>query len=163
MPPLKPNQITVLVDPREQTPWVLAPMKMEEATLQTGDYSAKGLNLDRTLRIERKNFSDFMGCMTSGRDRFERELERLAAFPHRIVIIEGTAADLAAGNYRSRINTNSAVATVMDWWQEYNVGFLFAHDRELAQRYAKAFIFNTAKDAYEAMVAFGKVNGGNGK
>jgi len=123
---------------------------MEEATLQSGDYAVKGLGMERRLRIERKSLPDLVGCMTSGRDRFQRELERLAAYPQRIVIVEGSYRDLAAGQYRSRLHPNAAVAAVADWWQEFGVGFLFAHNRPEAQRFAQSFMLNAARDAWFA-------------
>ena len=46
--------VSVLVDPREQQPWDLSPMKVEEATLQTGDYCSACIALcwkERTLSM----------------------------------------------------------------------------------------------------------------
>ena len=106
---LKVENIVAIADSREQWPFNLSPMKMETGSLQTGDYTAKGL--ESHLRIERKSLEDLIGCLTSGRERFLRELERLMAFPARVVIIEGSYLDLAHGNYRSRIAPSAAVGS----------------------------------------------------
>ena len=91
----------MLVDSREQHPWDLSPMHLEAATLATGDYAS---SCGRYL-LERKNSVDeLISCMTIGRDRFERELERMQAFASAIVVVEGTYADLAMSCYRSKMN-----------------------------------------------------------
>ena len=71
------QNVTIIQDSRERFPWNLDPMKVEVQTLQTGDYCS----LDKKLVIERKgSLDELIGCMTSSRCRFERELERLQAF-----------------------------------------------------------------------------------
>ena len=87
-------QVKVLVDSREQHPWDLSPMQLETATIATGDYAS---SCGRYL-LERKNSVDeLISCMTSGRDRFECELERMQAFASAIVVVEGAYTDLATG------------------------------------------------------------------
>ena len=68
---LKPNQVVVICDSREQRPFDLTPLKMKTGTLATGDYA-----LDAApdyVVIERKSASDLLGCIGHGRERFERE------------------------------------------------------------------------------------------
>ena len=54
-----------------------------------------------SARIERKSEGDFLSCVAAERPRFERELERLKAFPIRCVIVETCWAKLEAGGWRS--------------------------------------------------------------
>ena len=45
------SDITAVIDSREQTPFDLAPMKIEAGALQVGDYSVAGL--ESVIAIER--------------------------------------------------------------------------------------------------------------
>lgn len=88
---------TIIVDTREQHPFEFrgytAPAKyrdkegnripliipVEVATLKTGDYSIKGY--EEVMAIERKSLQDAYSTWCHGKDRFERELERLNVMP----------------------------------------------------------------------------------
>ena len=133
---LPQEAVSVLVDTRERHPWDLSPMKVEEATLQTGDYSS---TCGRFV-LERKNSVDeLISCMTVSRDRFKRELERMQAFDAAVVLVEGTYQELVNGDYRSKMNKNSAAATFVSWQQDFKVPIHFVANRTEAEEYAKRF------------------------
>ncbi len=99
---IKPEDITAIVDSREQTPLDLSPLKTEVGTLQTGDYALKAC--PDAIRIERKSLPDLIGCVGRDRERFEREVERLLAFPVRILLIESTWAAIELKQWRGKIH-----------------------------------------------------------
>ena len=70
-------------------------------TLAIGDYSIVGL--ENHIAIERKALADLIGCLTTDRDRFERELHRGRALDYFALVIEATLSDLANGRYRSKM------------------------------------------------------------
>lgn len=123
---------TVVVDTSEQLPWSFqgfkgdakeknAPLVVPQvrASLDTGDYSVVGREHEFT--IERKSLSDFFGTLTAGRDRFERELERMqvmACASH--VVVEGEWSDVAreVGDHSIR-PLKTFTRTVMSWTQRY--------------------------------------------
>ena len=78
---LSPDQVTAIQESREQLPLDLHPLRVEVAGLDTGDYSLKGL--EHLVAVERKGLSDLLACIGTGRHRFERELQRLLAYPVR--------------------------------------------------------------------------------
>lgn len=82
--------IPIIIDTREQTPWAFDPAQVDAriGTLQTGDYAIAG---DDRFGIERKSLEDFLGTISSGWDRFGREIERMAAadWVARVMIVEG--------------------------------------------------------------------------
>ena len=98
---IRPEQITAVIDTREQMPLDLAPLRVEIATLTTGDYSVKGL--EHVIAIERKSLSDALSCIGQQRERFDKEIQRMLAYPTRAVVVETTWADLSAasGGHRS--------------------------------------------------------------
>ena len=106
------ERVTVIQDTREQQPWDLFPLQVEVAGLATGDYSS----LYRRYLLERKNSVDeLISCMTLGWERFERELERMPSVASAIVVVEGAYTDLATGYYRSKMDKNAALATLVAW------------------------------------------------
>ena len=83
--------------------------------------------------------------MTSGRERFERELERMQAFESAIVLVESAYEDLATGQYRSRMNRDSALATLVAWQQRYQIPFQFCGSRTEAERFAQSYFHQQFK------------------
>jgi ERCC4-type nuclease len=94
--------LKIIIDTREQTPWCwpeeLATTR--RATVNAGDYAIDG---DLSFAIERKNLDDFASTMASGWDRFNRELDRMSdsLFPARVIIVEGTVAEIIDHQYSS--------------------------------------------------------------
>ena len=56
---------TIIMDTREQRPLVFTHLASKVGTLQSGDYSIKGL--EHNFAIERKSIPDFCGSLTRGR------------------------------------------------------------------------------------------------
>jgi hypothetical protein len=85
--------IHVAIDTREQCPWHFDPADATttRATLPTGDYALVG---DTGFAIERKSIEDYAGTISTGWERFLREVERMADWPARVVIVEGHLDDL---------------------------------------------------------------------
>ena len=143
------ERVTVIQDTREQHPWDLSPLQVQVASLATGDYSS----LCRRYLLERKNGVDeLISCMTSGRERFERELERMQAFESAIVLVESAYEDLATGQYRSRMNRDSALATLVAWQQRYQIPFQFCGSRTEAERFARSYFHQQLRNHLTALL-----------
>ena len=115
---------TIVTDSREQTPLVFQNLESQVGTLQSGDYSILGFE-DR-FSVERKSLSDLCGSLTSGRERFERELHRLRGFDFARLLIIGTEEDVRSGNYRSKVNPKSVWGSLCAFEVRYRVPFVFA-------------------------------------
>lgn len=80
----------ITIDTREQTPWHFEPSDTDvsRGTLQQGDYAIKG---DSQFAIERKSMEDFLGTISTGWERFIRELGRMdaAGFIAMPIVVEG--------------------------------------------------------------------------
>ena len=92
----------VIVDTREQAPLEFHRLPSRPGTLAQGDYSIAGLEND--FAVERKSIADLVGSLTSGRERFSREIDRLRSCPFCRLLIIGSEADIAAARYRSNAN-----------------------------------------------------------
>lgn len=96
--------LRIIIDSREQAPWS---WDENDATtsihaLDAGDYALVDdceavpgrESMAVKFAIERKSLDDFLGTISVGWDRFQRELTRMEAFPARVVIVEGNFADV---------------------------------------------------------------------
>lgn len=88
-----PAPFHLLVDTREQRPppWPDG-VTTERITLKTGDYTTR--RLEKVGVIERKSASDFASTITWGRERWDREVERLHEFRWKLVVVEAEFQDV---------------------------------------------------------------------
>ena len=98
---------TIIQDTREQEPLFFETLPVIEGTLSTGDYSVVGLEND--FAVERKSLPDLFGSLTSGRDRFMREIQRLNGFTFRRLLIIGSEHEIEQGQHRSRVSPKSVL------------------------------------------------------
>ncbi len=146
MPALDAAKLTVICDTREQTPLDVAPMQMVRGTLTTGDYSIAGLQ--DVVAVERKSLSDLTGSLGYGRDRFMREMHRLIAYPARLLVIEGTMSQIQLKQYRSQIEPNSVIGSLLGLMAD-GIPVLFAGDHAEAGRMVARFLFLVARRRFE--------------
>jgi hypothetical protein len=146
---LPPEDVVVLYSGAEQQPWDLAPLRMRPAALQTGDYTVAGC--EHLVRIERKA-DDLPPCCGVDRDRFTREVERMPAFPVRIIICEMSWDAVRDGNWRSRISGDAVEASLLSWASQ-GIQVLMAPDRAAAQRWASRILYLVARRHYRQLRA----------
>lgn len=103
---------TILVDSREQLPLPFT-VPSAPATLATADYSARGL--ERIVALERKELSDLLACVGRERERFEREIQRMLAYPVRAIVVESSWQELEAGQWRGKVTPAAAVGSCLGW------------------------------------------------
>lgn len=132
---------TVIVDTREQLPYTFDRMPGRVPSeslavpvvvhgLPSGDYSIQ--DMESLIAIERKSLDDLYGSTTWGRDRFEREIERLndLACPKAThsgfaaVVIEADWREIAAPaehrpGWENRTDPRSVVGTINSWSIRY--------------------------------------------
>jgi ERCC4-type nuclease len=129
--------MTIVIDSREQRPYSFAAWQGAPPVtraLPAGDYSVDGL--EHRIAIERKSLSDAYGTFGGGRDRFERELQKLAEIDFAAVIIEASMwqALMYPPARVQKFTPKHFNRAWIAWAQRYGVHFLFCETRELAQR-----------------------------
>ena len=133
----------VIIDTREKAPFRFqgeryADVETEVGKLDTGDYSLAGL-ADK-VAVERKSLDDLIQCLGHERGRFERELQRGAAFAAFGVVVEADWQALAQGHYRSQMLPHAAAQSVLAFIARYRVPFLFAGSRAAAEYACHGFL-----------------------
>jgi ERCC4-type nuclease len=148
-----PEPITITADTREPWPhpwqrWLPVHVHLDRGCLDTGDLALAGLP-DGAV-VERKTVSDFVGCMTSGRDRFTRELARSRYVGAFVIIIEGTLGNVLAA--RGDMTEASIIGTIAAWTRRY-CPIIFAGDERHAAELTWRFLAGQITEAHRIVKA----------
>lgn len=129
---------SIIIDTREQAPFSFDSIEqfdivnVESRALRTGDYSIAGL--EDAVSIERKSVADFYGSIGQGRERFEREMQRLALFRYAAVVIEGGWSDILFDRPENvLVPARAASNTILSWSIRYGVHFWLCDSRRQAE------------------------------
>jgi len=136
---------TVLVDSREQAPYTfegltgnasqgsrLLNITTRWAGLKTGDYSIDGF--EDLVCIERKSKSDFYGTLGAGRDRFDREHQRMSRMEFAAVVIEASWASILSDAPKwSTLSPRTILGSALAYERDYGVHYFPAEDRRMAE------------------------------
>lgn len=153
------DAITVLIDTRETQPYEFPVFKTQRATLPTADYSILGL--EHVVAIERKASADELAaCCGRERDRFDREIQRLLAYPVRALVIEADWTDIEAANWRSRLNSKQVGASLVSWIVR-GVPVVMAGNRERAAGIVASMLRRAAIHRYRELRVFANGLGGD--
>ena len=120
---IEPKQVTAIVDTREQHPLDLSPLRMIAGTLTTGDLIA---------------------CVGRERERFDREVQRLLAFPTRALVVEASWGDIEVGNWRGRVTSAAAMGSLCGWIA-HGLPVVMAGDHARAGRFVSRLLFIAAR------------------
>jgi DNA excision repair protein ERCC-4 len=141
-----PTPFTILIDTREQLPWAFdgltadyrdnyrpLDVRTRSGTLLSGDYSVEGL--ESHVAVERKSLADLFSTIGQGRDRFERELERLQRLEYAAVVVEADwATVLNSPPPHTTLSPKIVFRSVVAWQQRhYRVHWWLMPGRRLAE------------------------------
>jgi ERCC4-type nuclease len=157
---IQPSDIIAIQDSREKAPLDLSPLNVVVGTLQTADYSVKGL--EQSVAIERKSLPDFLGCVGRERERFEKEIQRLLAYETRAIVVEATWNELEAGlwlsgthyKWRSKITSSQAVGSALGWIAR-GVPVIMATNHERCSSFVARLLFTAARRRWDELKHFG--------
>jgi len=133
----------ILIDTREKLPYQFETAS-EVGTVPVGDYSICGL--ENHIAIERKELNDLVGCLTGGRERFEKELHKGRALDYFAVVVEASLSDLAKGNYRSQMQPKAAVQSLLAFSVRYRLPVFFCETREYGQRVTESLLLKYTRE-----------------
>ena len=148
---LKPEQVTAIVDTREQQPLDVGPLQSVRQSLPTGDYSVLGL--ENVVCVERKSLADLVQCVGRERRRFENVVHRLLAFPVRLLVVEATWRDLEAARWRGRVTATQVLGSTLSWISR-GLPIVMAGNPQQAGRLVSRFLFLAARNRWRENLPF---------
>lgn len=132
-----PNEFVLICDTREQTPLFMPkPPKgliIVRDTLPYGDYSIKGF--ENLIAIERKTVQDLWTSLTSDAKRFKAELEELAKYERRYILIEGVESEFLSWQPDRKIHPNTIRMALASIEAKGGIPVHQAESREMAERW----------------------------
>ncbi|MGO9530563.1 MAG: ERCC4 domain-containing protein [Syntrophobacteraceae bacterium] len=131
----------IKIDSREQLAYEFH-TPTEVGKLDTGDYSLVGA--EHLVSIERKSVDDLVQALTTGRERFERELHRGRALDYFALVIEASLSDLASGRYRSQANPKAMIQSLMAFSVRFDLPIFFAENRKFGTRITESLLLKYA-------------------
>ena len=140
----------IYIDTREQLPLEFS-CPTEVKTLSFGDYSFSLSEKIGRCYVERKSLSDFIGTLSGGFERFEREILRAKdAKANLVILIEESLSNALKFNtlegiYKKgmKITPEYVFHNVRELIQKYDhIQFLFVKDREEAAKMIKRLFSN---------------------
>lgn len=121
--------LPIVIDSREQQPYDYPGAVV--MALRSGDYSLFGY--ENRMAIERKTLADAYSSLGGGRQRFERELERLSEMDYAAIVIEATLEEFLKAPAFSKMNPKAAMNSLLAWSVKYHVCVFFAGNRRYGQ------------------------------
>ena len=134
------DRITVVVDTREQEPY---PFDSEGVTatrraLPAGDYSLDGW--EDQVAVEPKTLEDLVSTVIRSRERFRKELERLARYRSACIVVEANLADILAKRYRAGAHPNAVIGAVLSIVVDFRIPVFFCSDRQGARTFVEGYL-----------------------
>ena|SRR3990167_3238013 len=133
--------MVILIDSREQLPLEFEVKgnisKVETIGLLFGDYQAMledGIVIP--ISFDRKTPQDLYATLTSGNERFKREIEKARKHNFTLyLIIEGSISEILSGVGYSKIEPDTLIKTLFTFKVKYGVEPIFCNNRSEMKRY----------------------------
>lgn len=88
-------------------------VKIKDASLETGDYAIEGY--ETRMAVERKSLEDFLRCVGTDRDRFEKQLTRLNNLERGYVVVEADWSRILEKHEYSKVPPQSILGSIFAW------------------------------------------------
>lgn len=127
-PAVKIGDPVIAVDTREQRPYVFGrSVPMVVKCLPAGDMAPLGA--ESRCAIDRKALGDFVRCITVDRERFARELAKLATYETAAIVVEANLSDVMRRKYRAQVDPQVVIGAAASIFVRYRVPVFFCGDR----------------------------------
>jgi ERCC4-type nuclease len=134
----------LLVDTREQNPldcsrfrgWFVG---IEKKALAVGDYSIAGLE-DHCV-VERKDLADLVHSLTTDRTVFVSRLRRMAAYPHRLLVITAALSQVKSKYSFSAVDPNRILQSLIAILAGVGIPFLCTESHEMAEEIVASYLY----------------------
>lgn len=140
------KEFKILTDTREQLPFKFPNSSIY--TLPYGDYTIEYNNrpyYDKIV-VERKGaVSEIYSATGSGRDRWERELEKLSKIDVKLVLCEFSYLDLVNKQPFGKLPSSAVYGSICKWQAVYDIPFIFCENKANARAYLYKLFWSYTK------------------
>ena len=134
----KIKQFKILTANNEQNPFRYPNTKFYTMPMSCGDYTIEYDNrpyYDKIV-VERKgNVSELYSATGSGRECWERELEKLSKIDIAIVLCEFSYLDIVNKQDHGKLQASAVYGSICSWNAVYGIPFIFCENRVNARQY----------------------------
>ncbi|MBZ0272981.1 hypothetical protein K8I61_13160 [bacterium] len=132
----------IIIDTREQVPYTFGSRQVVRQALPAGDYSVVGF--ESAVAVERKTLEDFVHSVIRDRERFKKELTKLADYPQACIVVEANLPDVLSARYPSGAHPHSVFGAAVSICVDHRVPVFFCGDRQAARRFTEEFLERAA-------------------
>lgn len=129
--------MVIVIDTREQHPYSFT-VPAVRRKLDAGDYSIEGF--ETVAAIERKELNDYVQTVICQRERFAKELKKLAAYRLKAIVVEASMADVIAGRYEGHVPPKSVVGATAGIILGYGIPIYFCSNRQIALHFTETLL-----------------------
>ena len=130
----------IIIDTREQAEYSFNPQLAATVrrALPAGDYAVVGL--EGEVAVERKSLDDFISTVIHARQRFRRELSKLAGYRAACVVVEANLLDILLGRYRGEAHPKAVLGSTLSILLDYGIPVYFCGTRPAACQFVQAYL-----------------------
>ncbi len=131
---------TIIIDTREQEPYSFDPRLAATVrrALPAGDYSVTGM--EDTVAVERKALDDFVSTVIHSRERFRKEMRKLAGYRAACVVVEAGVLEVLTHRYRGDAHPNAVLGSALSTILDFRVPVFFCSNRQAACHFVQAYL-----------------------
>lgn len=147
--------MTILIDTREQSQLEFPKVTdVQKVCLPVGDYAVKFSGVyEVPVVFERKGINDLYGTLSSGYERFKREINRAKESNIKlIIIVEGTLTQVLKGVKFSKRTPISIIYQLFTLRVRHDIETVFCKDREEMAEYITQFYIAHKKHYEERLL-----------
>lgn len=141
------SEPTIVIDTREQSPYEFPSRTTVRKALPAGDYSLAGLECQ--VSVERKTLNDFVQTVIGKRERFRRELLKLAAYDRACVVVEASMDDIVRGIYLTGAHPSAVFGAAISIIVDYGIPIYFCSDRPCAKQFVERYLLRCYRRAMQ--------------
>jgi len=127
----------IVIDTREQHPYSFS-IPAVRGKLDAGDYSIEGF--EAVAAIERKELNDYVQTVIYRKDRFRKELLKLATYRLKAIVVEASMSDVIAGRYEGHIVPQSVIGATAGIILGFGIPVYFACNRQIALHFTETLL-----------------------
>ena len=127
----------IVVDTREKEEYSFACPTVRRK-LEAGDYSVEGL--EHEVAVERKTLDDFVSTVIHSRERFRKELAKLANYRAACVVVEAGLIDVLLARYRGDAHPNAVLGSALSIILDFRIPVFFCSSRQAACHFVQAYL-----------------------